>query len=110
MGVKILLYVISPAGLLDPKWIEQRDRQLAEKREQEEVYAAGSSIGGNLKLLAERRTDIFGSGAEEAQIGKKVRLKARSHRTNANVNNWSGYGTGKPGNLGALVDMDLFVK
>ena len=85
MAVKILLYVISPAGLLDPKWIEQRDRQLAEKREQEEVYAAGSSIGGNLKLLAERRTDIFGSGAEEAQIGKKVRLKARSHRANANV-------------------------
>ncbi len=60
--------------MLDPKWIEQRDRQIAEKREQEEVYAAGSSIGGNLKLLAERRTDIFGSGAEEAQIGKKVRI------------------------------------
>ncbi len=57
---------------MDPKWIEQRDRQIAEKREQEEVYAAGSSIGGNLKLLAERRTDIFGAGAEEAQIGKKV--------------------------------------
>ena len=110
MAVKILLYVISPAGLLDPKWIEQRDRQLAEKREQEEVYAAGSSIGGNLKLLAERRTDIFGSGAEEAQIGKKVRLKARSHRTNANMNNWGGYGTGKPENLGVLVDMFIFVK
>ena len=26
-------------GLLDPKWIEQRDRALAERREQEEVYA-----------------------------------------------------------------------
>ncbi len=65
------------AGLLDPKWIEQRDRQISEKREQEEVYAAGASIGGNLKLLAERRTDIFGSGAEEAQIGKKVRWFVR---------------------------------
>lgn len=59
--------------MLDPKWIEQRDRTIAERREQEEVFAAGSAIGGNLKLLAERRTDIFGSGAEEAQIGKKVR-------------------------------------
>jgi splicing factor 3A subunit 1 len=37
------------------------------------VYAAGSSIDTTLKKLAERRTDIFGSGAEETQIGKKVR-------------------------------------
>lgn len=64
-------------GLLDPKWIEQRDRQIAERREQEEVYAPGSAIDDHLKHLAERRTDIFGSGAEETQIGKKVSLKYR---------------------------------
>jgi splicing factor 3A subunit 1 len=39
-------------GLLDPKWIEQRDRALAEKREQEEVYAPGTAIGDQLKHLA----------------------------------------------------------
>ena len=66
------IHNFNSTGLLDPKWLEQRDRERAEKREQEEVYAAGSAIGGNLKLLAERRTGIFGSGAEEAQIGKKV--------------------------------------
>jgi len=59
-------------GLLDPKWIEQRDRALAERREQEEVYAQGSAISDQLKDLAARRTDIFGSGAEETQIGKKI--------------------------------------
>ena len=64
-------------GLLDPKWIEQRDRSIAERREQEEVYAQGSAIGDQLKHLAERRTDIFGSGAEETQIGKKVRSLLR---------------------------------
>ena len=57
---------------MDPKWIEQRDRSQSEKRDQEEVFAAGSSIGSQLQRLAERRTDIFGSGAEETQIGKKV--------------------------------------
>ena len=59
-------------GLLDPKWIEQRDRALAEKREQDGVYAPGVSIGSTLKNLAARRTDIFGSG-EETVIGKMVR-------------------------------------
>ena len=59
-------------GLLDPKWIEDRDRAVAEKREQEEVYAPGSAIDSSLKNMAQRRTDIFGSGAEETQIGKKV--------------------------------------
>ncbi|XP_064614806.1 splicing factor 3A subunit 1-like [Liolophura sinensis] len=59
-------------GLLDPKWIEERNRSIHEKRDQEEVYAPGSAIEESLKHLAERRTDIFGSGAEETQIGKKI--------------------------------------
>ncbi|XP_038052884.1 splicing factor 3A subunit 1-like [Patiria miniata] len=58
-------------GLLDPRWIEQRDRQ-KEKSAQEEVYAPGAAIEESLKLLAERRTDIFGEGDVETQIGKKL--------------------------------------
>lgn len=59
------------SGLLDPGWIEKQDH-VNDKREQEGVYAPGSAIGNQLSRLAERRTDIFGSGAEETQIGKKV--------------------------------------
>lgn len=57
-------------GLLDPKWVEQRDREIREKREQDQVYASGSVIESNLKQLAQRRSDIFGVGAEETAIGK----------------------------------------
>ena len=60
-------------GLLDRKWIDQRDRINASKRDNEEVYAAGSAIDSSLKQLAERRTDIFGYGVEERKIGEKVR-------------------------------------
>lgn len=60
------------AGLLDPKWMEDRQRSMAEKQEQEEVIAAGSDIDISLRQLAERRTDIFGVGTEETQIGKKA--------------------------------------
>ncbi|KAA0188897.1 hypothetical protein FBUS_11640 [Fasciolopsis buskii] len=59
-------------GLLDPKWVEQRDREIREKKEQEQVYAAGNLIDSSLKQLAERRTDIFGVGVDEIQIGKKL--------------------------------------
>ncbi|XP_015757556.1 PREDICTED: splicing factor 3A subunit 1-like [Acropora digitifera] len=59
-------------SLLDPRWREQRDRVLQEKKEQEQVFAEGMSIGSSLKQLAERRTDIFGAGDEETVIGKKI--------------------------------------
>ncbi|CAH1990542.1 unnamed protein product [Acanthoscelides obtectus] len=59
-------------GLLDPRWVEQRDKQITDKMNQETVYAAGSAIDASLKLLAERRTDIFGVGDEETAIGKKI--------------------------------------
>ena len=55
--------------------MEERQRTLAEKQGQEEVLAAGSDIDVSLKMLAERRTDIFGIGTEETQIGKKVRAR-----------------------------------
>lgn len=59
-------------GLLDPKWREQKARQDREKKEQETVYDTGVNIEVNLRSIAERRTDIFGVGGEEAEIGKKV--------------------------------------
>ncbi|XP_045467739.1 splicing factor 3A subunit 1 [Harmonia axyridis] len=59
-------------GLLDPRWVEQRDKHVSEKMNQETVYAGGTSIDASLKLLAERRTDIFGVGDEETAIGKKI--------------------------------------
>lgn len=59
-------------GLLDPRWVEQRDKQVTDKMNQETVYAQGSAIDASLKLLAERRTDIFGIGDEETAIGKKI--------------------------------------
>ncbi|XP_058813411.1 splicing factor 3A subunit 1 [Topomyia yanbarensis] len=58
-------------GLLDPRWVEQRDKHI-EKVAQENVYAPGAAIEASLKKLAERRTDIFGVGDEEAAIGKKL--------------------------------------
>jgi splicing factor 3A subunit 1 len=58
-------------GLLDPRWVEQRDK-LIEKVREENVYAPGAAIEASLKQLAERRTDIFGVGDEEAAIGKKL--------------------------------------
>lgn len=57
-------------GLLDPRWVEQRDKQMQEKMAQEEVFAQGSSIENSLKHFAERRTDIFGQ--EETGIGMRV--------------------------------------
>lgn len=35
-------------------------------------FFTGSAIDASLKLLAERRTDIFGVGNEETAIGKKI--------------------------------------
>uniref|UniRef100_A0A1B6EMQ9 Splicing factor 3A subunit 1 n=1 Tax=Cuerna arida TaxID=1464854 RepID=A0A1B6EMQ9_9HEMI len=59
-------------GLLDPRWVEQRDKHIQDKLNQETVYAPGSAIEASLKQLAERRTDIFGVGDEETAIGKKI--------------------------------------
>ncbi|XP_008183568.1 splicing factor 3A subunit 1 [Acyrthosiphon pisum] len=59
-------------GLLDPRWVEQRDKHISDKMNQESVYAPGAAIEASLKQLAERRTDIFGVGVEETAIGKKI--------------------------------------
>ncbi|XP_067623072.1 splicing factor 3A subunit 1 [Eurosta solidaginis] len=59
-------------GLLDPRWVEQRDKHTVEKINQDTVFAGGTAIEASLKQLAERRTDIFGVGDEETVIGKKL--------------------------------------
>ncbi|KAL5269193.1 hypothetical protein ACHWQZ_G002874 [Mnemiopsis leidyi] len=59
-------------ALLDPRWREQRDRALEERKRHEDPYAPGIDVSNTLKQLAERRTDIFGKGSEETMIGKKI--------------------------------------
>ena len=62
-------------GLLDPKWVEERDKQLTAKAGEDVVFAPGQAIESNLKQLAERRSDIFGVGesaSDETYIGLKV--------------------------------------
>merc|ERR1711872_303580 len=62
-------------GLLDPKWVEARDKQITAKANEDVVFAPGQAIESNLKQLAERRSDIFGVGGEAAQetyIGLKI--------------------------------------
>ena len=78
--------------MLDPRWVEERDKNITQKAREEVkinfivkllsshaflqvVFAPGQSIESNLKNLAERRTDIFGVGdeaASEAMIGQKM--------------------------------------
>ncbi|XP_033118557.1 splicing factor 3A subunit 1-like [Anneissia japonica] len=59
-------------GMLDPRWIEQRDRQMQEKTDKHDVFAQGDAMKDHLTKLAERRTDIFGVGDVETGIGKKL--------------------------------------
>ncbi|GBP52508.1 Splicing factor 3A subunit 1 [Eumeta japonica] len=59
-------------SLLDPRWLEQRDRAAAERTDRDEALAPGAAIEASLKELAQRRTDIFGVGDEETAIGKKI--------------------------------------
>ena len=44
---------------------------MAEKMQRTEVFAPGASIENSLRNMASRRTDIFGAGDEETDIGKK---------------------------------------
>lgn len=57
---------------LDRKWIEQKEKEIKEREEQEEVLAPGVSIEHQLKQMAEYRRDIFGRGADETIIGQRV--------------------------------------
>jgi splicing factor 3A subunit 1 len=58
---------------------------------QEEVYAPGTSIESSLKNLAERRTDIFGSGDVETAIGQKIGEEEVQRKPEKPT--WDGYST-----------------
>ncbi|CAG0922209.1 unnamed protein product [Notodromas monacha] len=76
-------------GLLDPRWVEERDRMQQEKAQEEHVYAPGIAIESTLKKFAERRTDIFGVGDEETQIGKKIGEESEQRRDDRVI--WDGH-------------------
>lgn len=67
--------------LVDPKWRETQQRMVENAKQQDYVYAEGSQITQNLRDLADRRTDIFGSGGEETLIGKKIDEERLSDNT-----------------------------
>lgn len=73
---------------LDPKWLEQKQRERKEREEQEDVLAGGVSIEANLKRLAEYRSDMFGRGAEETLIGKK---KGEEEKKEKDLATWDGH-------------------
>ena len=77
-------------SMLDPRWIEQRQKEKKEREEQEEVLASGFSIEKNLKRLAEYRSDVFGSGADEVIIGKKVGEEEERNKEDA-ATIWDGH-------------------
>ena len=79
-------------GLLDPRWVEERDKQISQKQSEEVVYAPGQSIESSLKQYAERRSDIFGvgdDGAQETMIGKKI---GEEETRPAEKMTWDGHG------------------
>merc|ERR1719419_882765 len=77
-------------GLLDPKWVEQKDRAIQEKLQRTEVFAQGASIDSSLRNMAARRTDIFGAGDVETDIGKKVGEDEEEAKESGKVT-WDGH-------------------
>ncbi|KII61419.1 Splicing factor 3A subunit 1 [Thelohanellus kitauei] len=65
--------------LLDPKYKEQRQKYLEEKRQLDLMASTGPSIKSHLKNLAQRRSDIFGPGHEETGIGMKIDEQEAPH-------------------------------
>ncbi|KAF0987967.1 hypothetical protein HZS_6849 [Henneguya salminicola] len=66
-------------SLIDPRYKEQKQKHIEEKRQQDLMASAGPSITDHLKDLAQRRSDIFGPGHEETIIGKKLDEKEDPH-------------------------------
>lgn len=58
-------------SMLDPRWLEQKEKEKKDRQEHEDVLATGANIEKNLKRLAEFRSDMFGKGAEETVIGRR---------------------------------------
>lgn len=75
-------------GLLDPRWLQEREKTVTDKTHEEQVFAPGTSIESSLRQLAERRTDIFGSGVEETSIGSKIGMEREEQKDKVI---WDGY-------------------
>merc|ERR1712241_807264 len=81
-------------GLLDPRWVEERDKQITARAVEDHVFAPGQSIENTLKHFAERRTDVCGVGeeaAQEAAIGKKMGEEETKQRMEADKVTWDGH-------------------
>lgn len=75
-------------SLLDPKWLDQKEKEKKEREEQEEALAPGVSIEKQLKTMAEYRRDIFGRGVDETTIGKKI---GEEDRRRDEISVWDGH-------------------
>jgi Pre-mRNA splicing factor PRP21 like protein/Surp module len=62
-------------GLLDPKWKQQRDLNLA--RRSDTLYASGDQVAENLKNLASKRGDVFASERNSEALGPPLAKRAR---------------------------------
>ena len=70
--------------LLDPKYIEQRDR--AREKQKTSLLAEGDAIASNLKRLARKRADIFGGDELRQDMekeAKKRKIEPATTRTSA---------------------------
>ena len=56
-------------NMRDPRWVEERDKQISQKQE-EAAYASGQSIESSLKQDAEQRTDGARGGSNCAESGE----------------------------------------
>ncbi|EDQ86920.1 uncharacterized protein MONBRDRAFT_33566 [Monosiga brevicollis MX1] len=76
-------------NLLDPKWREDKARQEEEARKRQEMHQLqGSGTMQHLKGIAAKRTDIFGAGDVETEIGRQV--GAERERPDPNHPTWDG--------------------
>ncbi|CAI5442442.1 unnamed protein product [Caenorhabditis angaria] len=75
---------------VDSQYKEDRERHLGERSAEEPVLAVGADISRNLGQFAERRTDIFGVGGEQTQIGKKLGEDEDSSSGQSNKLIWDG--------------------
>jgi len=61
--------------LLDPRWKDLKDRELAKKRESNLTLDRGREVALQLKKLADVRKDIFGGDALEAKKKMEAEIK-----------------------------------
>eukprot|EP01147_Barroeca_monosierra_P001370 gene1371-4545_t len=93
-------------GLLDPKWREEKERQELETRRRKDDWLRSSEqTMEHLKDIAARRTDIFGSGDIETEIGEKIGRDTEKEESKAKEKHaWDGVVSREPN---ALLQPDI---